>query len=323
MGCGSSTQKVVEAEPKAVMDFEYRIARSYDYGGALCATTVPVPTYYRIYGPAATMGVTPGDRPWVVLVHGIGLSGCMYTLLAEDLAAAGHNVLVYDLIGRGKSIGKSKLKYSAQEHDDQLWSLIQALRVPTPVTLLGTSMGGAIVTYAASQHPERVHRAILVVPAGMSPLPPLDTATKLLISPGIGAALMGCFGKSIAEKHVTSGDCVKRDWHTPEKRPLAVCRFKKLYLAQNDIPGYLNALRKCIINFPIRDVKPYADIVGTHTYPVDIIQARHDLTLKPAPERWQASIPRSKVHWLEESGHCCTWEDPVTLLATVLSILSS
>ena len=53
---------------------------------------------------------------------------------------------------------------------DSSLELIERLELPTPLTLAGVSMGGAISVLFAERHPELVNGLILVDPAGF-PMP--------------------------------------------------------------------------------------------------------------------------------------------------------
>jgi pimeloyl-ACP methyl ester carboxylesterase len=76
-------------------------------------------------------------------------------------------VIAYDLRGRGNS-DKPSNGYNIPQHATDLLGLLDALSLDKPV-LLGHSLGAAISDYFASQHPDRVHRLILVDGGGAGP----------------------------------------------------------------------------------------------------------------------------------------------------------
>ncbi|WP_397542833.1 alpha/beta fold hydrolase [Roseovarius salis] len=115
-------------------------------------------THYRWLGPA--------DGPVVVCVHGLTTPSFVWGPIAEGLAAMGCRVLLYDLYGRGFSDRPGGAQDSAF-FTEQLDELLEDQGVTGKVTLLGYSMGGAIVTAFAAQHAGRLRRLVLIAPAGL------------------------------------------------------------------------------------------------------------------------------------------------------------
>ncbi|MDF1709484.1 MAG: alpha/beta hydrolase [Paracoccaceae bacterium] len=115
-------------------------------------------THFRWIGPVR--------GPVAVCVHGLTTPSMVWDAVAKGLALMGFRVLVYDLYGRGYSDRAPGL----QDQDffiRQLEDLLNDQGITEDVTLLGYSMGGAIVTAFAARHPERARRLILLAPAGM------------------------------------------------------------------------------------------------------------------------------------------------------------
>ncbi len=115
-------------------------------------------THYRWIGPVR--------GPVAVCVHGLTTPSMVWDAVAQGLALMGFRVLVYDLYGRGYSDRAPGL----QDQDffiRQLDDLLASQGVTEDVTLLGYSMGGAIVSAYTARNPGRVRRMILLAPAGM------------------------------------------------------------------------------------------------------------------------------------------------------------
>lgn len=116
-------------------------------------------THYRWIGP--TRG------PVAVCVHGLTTPSLVWEAVAQGLARMGYRVLVYDLYGRGYSDNAAGL----QDQDfflRQLDDLLAVQNLEDDLTLIGYSMGGAIVTAFAARNPDRIRRMILLAPAGMA-----------------------------------------------------------------------------------------------------------------------------------------------------------
>ena len=116
-------------------------------------------THYRWIGPVR--------GPVAVCVHGLTTPSMVWDAVARGLALMGFRVLVDDLYGRGYSDRAPGL----QDQDffiRQLDDLLASQGITEDVTLLGYSMGGAIVTAYAARNPGRVLRLILLAPAGMA-----------------------------------------------------------------------------------------------------------------------------------------------------------
>ena len=115
-------------------------------------------THYRWLGAK--------EGPVAVCVHGLTSPSFVWEPVAERLGEMGFRVLVYDLYGRGYSARPG----GAQDSGffcDQLEALLAHLRIDGPVTLLGYSMGGAIVTAYAARDPDSIRELVLIAPAGL------------------------------------------------------------------------------------------------------------------------------------------------------------
>ncbi|MBH9664992.1 alpha/beta hydrolase [Burkholderia multivorans] len=130
------------------------------------ARTAPAPHIGRLHTadglelasyrwPADARAAPP--RATVALLHGLAEHAGRYAPLAARLNAAGIDLLAIDLRGHGRSPGKRAWVARFDEYLDDADALVdEAARAPTPLFLMGHSMGGAIAAlYAIERAPAR------------------------------------------------------------------------------------------------------------------------------------------------------------------------
>ncbi|WP_416974754.1 alpha/beta fold hydrolase [Streptomyces sp. 4F14] len=103
------------------------------------------------------------SRATVVLVHGLltdSLASYYFTV-APSFAAAGLDVIMYDLRGHGRS-DRPAVGYSLDHNIGDLEALLERLKVTGPVHLVGNSYGGTIAFGYAVRHPGRVASLSLI-----------------------------------------------------------------------------------------------------------------------------------------------------------------
>lgn len=102
----------------------------------------------------------PDGRPataTAVLLHGLltdSLASYYFTV-ANGLAAAGLDVVMYDLRGHGRS-ERPATGYHLDAFVTDLEALLAGLGITGPVHLVGNSFGGTVAFGFADRHPERV-----------------------------------------------------------------------------------------------------------------------------------------------------------------------
>lgn len=109
---------------------------------------------------------TGGDKPSVILLHGLMLHGACWAPLARALETD-YDVIMPDARGHGNSSAPDK-GYSYDHLSDDVMALIEALGLSTPV-LLGHSMGGMTAAVVGSRNPKQLLGLILVDPTFLTP----------------------------------------------------------------------------------------------------------------------------------------------------------
>lgn len=102
-----------------------------------------------------------GDKPPLVLAHGITDSGMCWPLLSEELAPD-YDLIAIDARGHGKS-EKPEEGYGRETHAADLAGLIEALGLAKPA-VLGHSMGAGSATVLAARYPQAVGCLLLEDP---------------------------------------------------------------------------------------------------------------------------------------------------------------
>ena len=105
---------------------------------------------------------TGGDKPPLLLLHGITDQGLCWAEFARSLAAD-YDVIMADARGHGLSDGDG-IELSLDALVDDIAGLIRALDI-APVHVIGHSMGGLTATWLAAYYPELVRSVVLEDPA--------------------------------------------------------------------------------------------------------------------------------------------------------------
>ncbi|MFC9294773.1 alpha/beta fold hydrolase [Streptomyces sp. NPDC057011] len=114
----------------------------------------------------ATAGPASCDRPVVVFLHGLVVDNLssFYCPLAVPVARAGHEVVLYDLRGHGRT-ERPAAGYDSRTAVRDLFALLAALDLgQRPVHLVGNSYGGTLALHAALARPDLVSGLTLLEP---------------------------------------------------------------------------------------------------------------------------------------------------------------
>ncbi|SEF26273.1 Lysophospholipase, alpha-beta hydrolase superfamily [Amycolatopsis pretoriensis] len=107
--------------------------------------------------------VPAGGTETVVFLHGMGTDSLasFYLTLAPPVAAAGIDVISYDLRGHGKT-ERPERGYTLDDFVADLDDLLRQLGVDRPVHLVGNSFGGTLAYSYAVANPARVRSIVCI-----------------------------------------------------------------------------------------------------------------------------------------------------------------
>lgn len=109
---------------------------------------------------------TGGDKPPVLLLHGLMTNGLCWNGLAQALEPE-YDVIMPDARGHGDTAVPGQ-GYRYEDHAADIVGLIQALNL-APTFLLGHSMGGMTAAVVGSRQPELLRGLVLADPTFLSP----------------------------------------------------------------------------------------------------------------------------------------------------------
>lgn len=107
-----------------------------------------------------------GKGVTIVLLHGYGSNRQVWLKVAGDLTKNFH-LIIPDLPGWGDSTRIPDADYGVQSQATRLYAFLHTLGV-THEILVGSSLGGAIAGYYASEHPDAVGSLVLMDSFGLS-----------------------------------------------------------------------------------------------------------------------------------------------------------
>jgi uncharacterized protein len=133
---------------------------------------VPVDGNVKILARASWQAGHAGDRPAVVLVHGLGgWDGAPYAAAAGLHAwSRGWHVIRMNMRGSGGSVTLCPYLYNAGLDSDLLALLEAVARHASQVAVIGFSLGGSIALLAAGRNPGRLPGAVRGLVAISAPL---------------------------------------------------------------------------------------------------------------------------------------------------------
>ena len=242
---------------------------------------------------------TGGDKPPLVLLHGLTGNGACWTPLARSLEGE-YDVVMPDARGHGDS-STPLHGYRYEDHARDVIELIRELRIFTPM-LLGHSMGGMTATVAASMAAQAVRGVILVDPTFLSPQRQREV-----------------FGSDIAEQH-------RRLLSQDKYEVLAQLRSRHTHRSPEIVELIASARLKTQISAfdVLTPPNPeYHQLISTIDVPILFVIGDAGIVSLDAARELQGRNSHIQVELIQDAGHGVQYDQPERFEVVVRSFLRS
>ncbi len=247
-----------------------------------------------------------GDKPPLVLCHGLTDNGLCWTRLAQVLEKE-YDLIMCDARGHGLSDVPDS-GYSSDDHAADVVALIKALDLNKPY-LIGHSMGAATVATMIARHPQLAGRAILEDPPWQDP--------------------------DIVDHSIEGRKEVAEEWHTEmmDRRAKSVEDQKtygrEIHPAWDEIEfdpwcASTHQANPIVLNYITETYTPWRELVSKITIPTLLITGDVDADALVSP-KVAAEItrlqPNIKIVHISGAGHSIRREQFEQYVAVVTTFL--
>jgi N-formylmaleamate deformylase len=242
---------------------------------------------------------TGGNKPPVVLLHGLMTNGMCWKSLALSLEKD-YDLIMPDARGHGKS-SVPDFGYRYEDHANDVAGLINTLRLPPPI-LLGHSMGGMTAAVVASLKPNLLRGLILADPT--------------FLSPGIQREVRD---SDVADQH-------RKILNKSFEDVVKEARVRHPKRSNETIELFANArLQTSMAAFDVLTPPnpDFEQLVSKIDIPCLLIFGDKGVVSSAIAERLQNLNPRLSVEQIQEAGHVLHLDQPEQFEAIVNSFLNS
>ncbi len=234
---------------------------------------------------------TGGDKPPMVLAHGITDLGLCWTAVAEILEE-NYDVIMVDARGHGKS-DTPESGYSWVDHAKDLQGVIQGLGLEKPI-VMGHSMGAMSALTLAGLYPDSPRAILLEDPAPQWVNPSRNTDSLSERRQGFLDRILSLREKS-REELIELQHQAEPGWSQKELEPWAD--------AKRSVSTKVVDLLTPEQSNPV----DWSSLIPQVTCPVLLITAEVDrgaIVTDEGVEQLQALIPQVQVESVSDAGHC-------------------
>jgi pimeloyl-ACP methyl ester carboxylesterase len=250
--------------------------------------------------------VKSGSGKPVVLVHGFGLSTYSWRKLIPLLADR-YTVYAPDLLGFGLSDKPPDGNYDLKSHGDLVIGFMDALKLSS-APLVGHSMGGIVVSYAANKAPSRVDKLVIIEPGFYR-----DTAPPFL------KYLFFPLPRIMAKQFYARSSQERLHGAMFYDKSLLTDETLEAYMAAGRTPNVVDALTAMM-----QDVGPqkYEGISEKISVSTLIVWGESDeRPLSEEAKRLKREIKGSQLMLIRDSGHLVPEEKPRDLASLIRDFL--
>ena len=248
-----------------------------------------------------------GDGTPLILLHGLTLSGLMWTPQIRELSR-NYRVIIPDLRGHGKSSVPDH-GYSFHNYVMDIKNLFDHLNLQK-THVVGLSLGGAIATEFCVAFPDSTLSAIII-----SSMPPhFEPNDKWIQTLSKFRKVRDEFGLNYAVENVLL------------KEPI----FGKINIGINDWMNLKNAIKQFSGNPINADFSEQEDSAGIFQslpapeLPFLIMTGENDYkTFIEASDSLSEALPNSERVIIKNAGHLCTMEKPEEVNSAILKFLET
>lgn len=251
---------------------------------------------YRVYGSGPEK---------LVLLHGLAARSETWTDLVPLFPPDRYTLYLLDLLGSGASSKPGKADYSIRAHSRRLLDFIEREAL-AEVTLVGHSLGGAIVLLAAIEamrgRSDRPLKAIVIM-AGPGFIQGLPLIAEIFRFPLAGQLFVSLYAPDAWVK--VGLRAAYHDHRLIDREHIA--RYAPCYRDR----GAKRALVETCLQLVPPDCAEIAGDYGTIRLPVLLLWGRHDRIVPLSQgERLEKAIPGARLEVIEECGHNPQEEKP-------------
>ena len=263
---------------------------------------------YRIYGTGPKI---------VLLLHGLAARSETWTDLVPQFPADRYTVYLVDLLGSGESTKPRRADYSIRGHSQRLLCFLEQERL-AGVTLVGHSLGGAIVLVAAIEamiKGDTDTLSSMVIIGGPGYIQRLPLMAEIFRRPYAAALFIALYAPDL---WITLGlKMAYHDHRLVDREHIA--RYAPCYRNRESKRALVETCRQLV---PV-DQEEIASRYKDLRLPVLLLWGRHD-QIVPLSQgtKLEAAIPGSQLYVIEECGHNPQEEKPELTFSIIDKFLS-
>jgi 2-hydroxymuconate-semialdehyde hydrolase len=249
----------------------------------------------QVHVVEAPEGVSNGGEP-IVFIHGFAGSTFDWEERVMPALATSHRVIAFDLLGMGFSERPEGFAYGFDAWSRQVVDVLDALGLAR-ATIVAHSLGGAVASIVAGEHPDRVAKLVLVAPVVPLEQDERPWFFKMLEIPGIGEMMLG------TTDHLPTLPGFSDEYHA---------RAHAAFERRGTRDALLTYLRRG------RDLPRLVAAYRTIEAQTLVVAGMVDDTVPyPAIRRWAPAIHDALVLPLEDTGHWVMRDQPRRLASAI------